>query len=72
MQLELNDVMHIIGLCNGSFYARLMDSIEEEDQEAANELMKVINAYTASICRTIEKAETERVENMLDDMEGSE
>jgi hypothetical protein len=44
----------------------------EDELRAAKNLVNIINMYTGEIARAIQKAEDERVENMLGNMEAEE
>ena len=75
MQLQTHEIMAIIG----DQCVKMMmwtDAVSEGGDESvkkgAKEMKDIINAYTGLICRAIQKAEDERVENMLKDMEASE
>lgn len=68
MMLELNDVMKIIGDNNVTMHM-IINKWEMENSENLSEFRNIINAYTANICKCIEKAENERVCSMLEGME---
>ena len=75
MQLELNDVLDIITRVNTKMNDWTIQAAEGEDESVhrgAVEFIALTNMYTASICKAIVKAEEERVENMLKDMEADE
>lgn len=72
MMLELNDVMAIIAKNNESMNNIITKwEVEEGDQypEGLYELRRIVNTFTAQICRAIVKAEDALVGDTLEGME---
>lgn len=72
MMLELNDVMAIIAKNNEAMNRIITKwEVEEGDEypEGLKELRRIVNTFTAQICRAIVKAEDALVGDTLEGME---